>query len=267
MLKLTKYTLKIIVLCIKCLKLPFFSKIWYIYYMNGRKLLTTVTLIVFFGAFAFFEFGDYLKKEDNSNDINYSVNTIPDYSGEDVIILNNNEPNFGNTSGVDESFELYGELDNLGRCTTAIANIGYDLMPTTKRESIRDIKPTGFRIVKYDIIKDGLYLYNRCHLIAYMLTGEDLNKENLITCTDMLNKEIMLEYEKKVFNYIKKTHNHVLYRVTPIYENDNLIATGIEIEALSIEDNGEGIKFNMFFYNIEDGVEINYLNGESKLVG
>ena len=234
--------------------------------MNGKRVLTTIALLIFFGAFAFFEYGDLLKKEEDSNKVNYSINSIPDYNGKDIIEINNNEPDFGNISGVDESFELYGELDNLGRCTTAISNIGYDLMPTTKRESIRDIKPTGFRLIKYDIIKDGLYLYNRCHLIAYQLTGENLNEKNLITCTRHMNAELMEPYESKVGNYIRSTHNHVLYRVTPVFDGNNPIVKGVQMEALSIEDNGEGIKFNIFVYNVQPGIEIDYKTGDSKLI-
>lgn len=234
--------------------------------MKLRKVFTIIIILMFFGAFAFFEYGDFFKKEEDSNKVKYSISSIPDYSGEDIIEINNNEPNFGNTSGANESFELYGELDDLGRCTSAISNIGYDLMPTTKRESIRDIKPTGFRLVKYDIIKDGLYLYNRCHLIAYQLTGENLNEKNLITCTRHMNAELMEPYETKVGNYIRRTHNHVLYRVTPIFDQDNPIAKGVQMEALSIEDNGEGIKFNIFIYNVQPGIEINYKTGDSKLI-
>ena len=234
--------------------------------MNGSRLLKIVTLIIFVVAFAFFEFDFFNEKENEKDIVSFDSNNIPDYSGEDIIILNNNEPDFGNISGVDESFELYGELDNLGRCTSAIANIGYDLMPTEKRERISDIKPSGFRLIKYDIIKDGLYLYNRCHLIGYQLTAENSNEKNLITCTRHMNAELMEPYESKVGSYIRKTKNHVLYRVTPIFDGNNPIAKGAEMEALSIEDNGEGIKFHIFVYNVQPGIEINYENGDSKLI-
>ncbi len=229
---------------------------------NTFKNILLILLLVLYLGYNYF----YNDLNDIKYTNSYNINEIPKYNGNKYIYINDNIPFFNEDELTTKSFEIYSNLDSLGRAGVAYANIGEDLMPTKEREDISKIKPSGWHYTKYDFIEDK-YLYNRCHLIAYMLTGEDLNKENLITCTDMLNKEIMLEYEKKVFNYIKKTHNHVHYRVTPIYENDNLIATGIEIEALSIEDNGEGIKFNMFFYNIEDGVEINYLNGESKLVG
>ena len=138
-------------------------------------------------------------------------------------------------------------------------------MPTGKREGIGSIKPSGWHTVKYDII-EGKYLYNRCHLIGYQLTGENANKNNLITCTRQMNSVGMLEFENKVASYIKKTNNHVLYRVTPIFYDDNLIASGVQIEAFSIEDNGEGIKFNVFVYNVQDGIKIDYKTGNSELI-
>ena len=160
---------------------------------------------------------------------------------------------------------MYGELDKLGRCTEAHANIGKDLMPTEDRGSIGSVKPTGWHTVKYDIV-DGKYLYNRCHLIGFQLTGENANKNNLITCTRYMNTVGMLEFENKVAEYIKETNNHVLYRVTPIYEGNNLLAKGVQMEALSIEDEGKGIKFNVFVYNVQPGIEIDYKTGESKLI-
>ena len=207
-------------------------------------------------TFAFNERKEELVKNDN----------IPDYDGKDVIILNNNEPNFDELAKTTNSFEVYSELDSLGRCGEAYANIGVDLMPTSKRESIGSIKPSGWQIKKYDIITDGLYLYNRCHLIAFQLTAENANPKNLITCTRHMNADVMTIYELKVGNYIRKTNNHVLYRATPIFDGNNLIAKGIELEALSIEDNGKGIKFHVFIYNVQPGIEINYKTGESSLI-
>ena len=139
------------------------------------------------------------------------------------------------------SFEKYSELDSLGRCGVASANISKDLMPTEKRGSIGMIKPSGWHTVKYDHI-DGKYLYNRCHLIGYQLTGENANEKNLITCTRSMNTKGMLQFENMVTKYIKDTGNHVLYRVTPVFEGNNLVATGVEMEAYSVEDNGKGIK-------------------------
>lgn len=189
---------------------------------------------------------------------------IPQYSNKSYVIINDNEPYFSEEDINTNTFEKYGELDNLGRCTLAYANIDKSMMPTEKRGSIGSIKPTGWHTIKYDIV-DGKYLYNRCHLIGYQLTGENANEKNLITCTRSMNTIGMLEFENKVAKYIKDTNNHVLYRVTPVFEGDNLLATGVEMEALSIEDNGEGIKFNVFVYNIEDGVIIDYKTGDSKL--
>ena len=195
----------------------------------------------------------------------YALSDIPEYNDQKYIFINNNIPIFEEKYYTTNSFEYYSDLDVLGRCGVAFANIGPELMPTKERESIGMIKPTGFQISKYDFI-DGKYLYNRCHLIGYQLTGENANPKNLITCTRSMNAKTMLEWENKVANYIKKTGNHVLYRVTPIFKNNNLVATGVNIEAESIEDKGRGIKFNIFIYNVETGVEINYLDGTNKLV-
>ena len=200
-----------------------------------------------------------------NNNISYGIDEIPEYKEDSYIYINNNIPNFNESDYKIESFEKYSELDNLGRAGVAYANIGIDLMPTKKRESIGMIKPTGWHTIKYDNI-DGKYLYNRCHLIGYQLTGENANEKNLITCTRYMNIVSMLQFENKVAEYIKKTHNHVLYRVTPFYKEDNLLASGVEIEAYSVEDNGEGIKFNVYVYNIQNGIEIDYKTGNSKLI-
>ena len=216
--------------------------------------------IIFILVFICFESNILLDESVTS----YSLSDIPDYNGQKYIILNDNNPYFNIDDYSNESFEEYGELDNLGRCTYAFANIGYDLMPTKEREYIGYIKPSGWQYTKYDFI-DGKYLYNRCHLIAYQLTGENGNKNNLITCTRSMNSVTMVEFENMVANYIRKTKNHVLYKVTPVFKGDNLIATGVRMEAESIEDHGESIKFNVFIYNVEDKIEINYLDGTNKL--
>lgn len=197
--------------------------------------------------------------------ISYDISKIPSYSGNPYVIINDNIPNFTEEDKTKGSFEIYSELDSLGRCGVAFANIGKELMPTEERGSIGMIKPSGWQTVKYDIV-DGKYLYNRCHLIGYQLTGENANPKNLITCTRYMNAVGMLEFENKVATYIKETGNHVLYRVTPIFDSDNLLALGVEMEAYSVEDQGEGIKFHVFVYNVQDGIEINYQNGESKLI-
>lgn len=205
--------------------------------------------------------------EDNSNVVNqvsYDLASIPEYSNANYVVLNNNEPNFTESDYTTDSFERYSELDSLGRAKVAYANIGVDLMPTLERGSIGQVKPSGWHLVKYDIV-NGKYLYNRCHLIGFQLTGENANEKNLITCTRQMNTVGMLEFENKVANYIKSTNNHVLYRVTPIYKDDNLLASGVVMEAYSVEDSGEGIKFNIFVYNVQDGIDIDYKTGDSKL--
>ena len=196
--------------------------------------------------------------------VSYALSDIPEYTDKKYVFINNNIPEFDEKYYTTESFEYYSDLDILGRCGVAFANIGPDLIPTKERESIGMIKPSGWQISKYDFI-DGKYLYNRCHLIGFQLTGENANPKNLITCTRSMNAKTMLEWENKVANYIKKTNNHVLYRVTPIFKNNNLLATGVEIEAESVEDSGRGIKFNVFIYNVEDRVTINYLDGSNSL--
>lgn len=190
--------------------------------------------------------------------------TLPEYSDSPYVIVNNNEPFFTENDMTADSFEYYGELDELGRCTVAYASIGKDLMPTEKRGSIGSVKPTGWHTVKYDIV-DGKYLYNRCHLIGYQLTAENANKNNLITGTRYLNVDGMLLFENMVADYIKETNNHVLYRVTPIFTGDNLLADGVLMEAESVEDNGEGISYNVFCYNVQPGVKIDYATGDNSL--
>lgn len=188
---------------------------------------------------------------------------IPDYTGAAYVELNENRPHFDTTNLSTECFEYYDELDILGRCGTAYACIGPELMPTEERGAIGHIKPSGWHTVKYsDLIEDN-YLYNRCHLIAYQLTGENDNEKNLITGTRQFNMEGMLPFETAVATYIKETNNHVMYRVTPIFEKRNLLASGVQMEAYSIEDNGAGICFNVFVYNVQKGITIDYATGES----
>ena len=200
----------------------------------------------------------------NTSNESYDIENLPEYDGNSYVIVNDNIPYFKEEEYTTTSFEKYSELDLLGRCGVASANISKDLMPTEKRGSIGMIKPSGWHTIKYDHI-DGKYLYNRCHLIGYQLTGENANEKNLITCTRSMNTKGMLQFENMVTKYIKDTGNHVLYRVTPVFEGINLVATGVEMEAYSVEDNGKGIKFNVFVYNIEDGIIIDYKTGDSKL--
>ncbi len=197
--------------------------------------------------------------------ISYDINDIPDYQGESFVYLNNNIPNFTEEDYNTDTFESYSDLDYLGRCGVCFANIDKSLMPKEERESIGMIKPSGWHTVKYDIV-NGKYLYNRCHLIGYQLTGENANEKNLITCTRSMNSEVMLDFENEVANYIKKTNNHVLYRVTPVFEGDNLLAKGVILEASSVEDKGKSISYNVFIYNVQKGIEIDYKTGDSKLI-
>lgn len=189
---------------------------------------------------------------------------IPEYQGEPYVILNENEPYFTEAEITDSAFESYGSLDELGRCTAAQSCIGKELMPLEERGSIGQIKPSGWQTMKYDIV-DGKYLYNRCHLIGFQLTGENANEKNLITGTRYLNVEGMLPFENMVADYIKETGNHVMYRVTPVFQGEELIARGVRIEARSVEDEGEGILFHVYCYNVQPGIEIDYDTGDSWL--
>lgn len=193
-----------------------------------------------------------------------SLAEVPEYSGEPFVVLSDNAPQFTEEDYTTESFEQYGELDALNRCTYTIACIGRDLMPTEERGAIGQVKPTGWQTAKYDFV-DGKYLYNRCHLIGFQLTGENANEQNLITGTRYMNVDGMLPFENMVADYIKETGNHVLYRVIPVYEGDNLVASGVTMEGWSVEDNGEGICFYVYVYNVQPGVEIDYATGESWL--
>ena len=195
-----------------------------------------------------------------------SLDSIPPYSGEPYIAINDNVPGFLPGEMTTDSYEVYSPLDDLGRCGAATACVGVDLMPTEARGSIGQVKPTGWQTVKYDCV-DGKYLYNRCHLIGYQLSGENANKQNLITGTRYLNVDGMLPFENMVADYVKETDNHVLYRVTPVYEEDNLVASGVVMEARSVEDDGEGVSFHVYAYNVQPGVEIDYATGESWLEG
>ncbi len=190
-----------------------------------------------------------------------------DYCGNAVAIINGNVPQFSEDEITNISFECYGELDYLGRCTAAVACVGQDLMPTVERDSIWMVKPTGWNQNKYPglVDSDPPYLYNRCHMIGYQLTGENANEKNLITGTRYMNIEGMLPYENEVAEYIRSTENHVMYRVSPIFTGENLLCDGVQIEAYSVEDGGNGISFNIFCYNVQPGVTIDYSDGSNCL--
>lgn len=240
-----------------------------IYLNRGKNMKKRSKLFVFIlllGVLFYFkdDIYNYTYSIINTSNESYDIENLPEYDGNSYVIVNDNIPYFKEEEYTTTSFEKYSELDSLGRCGVAYANISKELMPTEKRGSIGSIKPSGWHTIKYDHI-DGKYLYNRCHLIGYQLTGENANEKNLITCTRSMNTKGMLQFENMVTKYIKDTGNHVLYRVTPVFEGNNLVATGVEMEAYSVEDNGKGIKFNVFVYNIEDGIIIDYKTGDSKL--
>ena len=190
------------------------------------------------------------------------VAEIPDYEGEPYVVLNDNEPDFTEAEITTEAYEDYSDLDALGRCGEAEACIGEELMPTGERESISSVKPTGWVNEKYDSV-DGGYLYNRCHLIGYQLSGENANEENLITGTRYMNVEGMLPFEDMVADYVHETDNHVMYRVTPVFEGDDLVPSGVQMEAESVEDDGEGVSFNVYVYNVQPDITIDYATGEN----
>ena len=251
--------------------------------MNKRIIALLLSLIVLVGCLAGCELSDSLfgnqhqtvEGNEDSTGENYdrgvygfaSVDGIPDYSGKPYVALNDNVPEFTNKEKVTESYEFYSPLDSLGRCGYTVACVGKDIMPTEDRESISSVKPSGWINRKYDsALVDGGYIYNRCHLIGFQLTGENANKQNLITGTRYLNIEGMLPFENMVADYVKETGNHVMYRVTPIFVGNNLLASGVKLEGWSVEDEGEGICFNVFAYNVQPGIVINYATGDNHLV-
>lgn len=193
------------------------------------------------------------------------LENIPEYNGYPYVELDGNKPDFSEKDRQKtKSFEKYSRLDSLGRCGAAYANVSTDTMPTAPRESISAVEPSGWNQKYYSFIKDG-YIYNRCHLIGFQLTGENANERNLITGTRYMNVEGMLPFENQVAEYVTSTKHHVLYRVTPIFEGDNLVANGVEMEAWSVEDNGKGVCFDVYCYNVQPGVVITYANGSSKI--
>lgn len=196
----------------------------------------------------------------------FDIAYVPEYHGEPYCEINNSLPFFKERDITEAAYEFYSPLDGLGRCGVCMAFIGQELMPVKKRGSIGAVKPSGWRLVRYDGIVEGNYLFNRCHLIGYLLTGENANVSNLITGTRYMNTEGMLPFEILTADYIRKTGNHVLYRVTPIFEGGNLLVTGVLMEALSVEDSGDGIRFNVFCYNVQPQIAIDYATGENHLM-
>lgn len=200
-----------------------------------------------------------------SEDIQWNTGKIPAYDGSPYVEINENKPSFSEEVLTTEAFEYYSQLDSLGRCGAAYANVGREIMPTEPRGLIGEIHPSGWQLANYHELIDGNYLYNRCHLIAFQLTGENANEKNLITGTRYLNTEGMLPFEILVGNYVRDTGNHVLYRVTPVFRGDNLLASGVIMEAMSVEDRGEAISFCIYAYNVQPGIHINYKNGDNWL--
>ena len=200
------------------------------------------------------------KDTGNPEQSSFDLSQVPAYSGEPYVVVNNNIPFFKDSDLTTEAFEKYSDLDSLGRCGAAYANVCQEIMPTEKRGEIGMIKPTGWQTVKYDWV-DGKYLYNRCHLIGYQLSGENANEKNLITGTRYLNVDGMLPFEDLVADYVHETDHHVLYRVTPIFENSNLVASGVLMEARSAED--DDVLFCVYCYNVQPKVTIDYATGES----
>lgn len=236
--------------------------------MKRAAILVSVLLsfaLVFSGCDGFST--DETTLNGKNSDVPYyeTVNDVPEFDGETPFLpIKGNVPDFNDGDLVTYSYEKYSDLDELGRCSVVMACVGIDIMPTEDRGSIGQIKPSGWQTIKYDIV-DGKYLYNRCHLIGFQLTGENANTKNLITGTRYLNIEGMLPFENLIADYVKETENHVIYRVTPIFDGSNLVARGVQMEAKSVEDNGEGILFNVYAYNAQPGISINYLNGASVL--
>lgn len=220
-------------------------------------------MIVCIVAFAFLLW----KSSDNQRKTLVQLN-IPAYSGQPYTIINNNVPFFDEEEKNTKTFEIYSNLDSLGRCQAAYANISRALMPTEERGEIGSVQPSGWNQARYEgvVNSNPPYLYNRCHLIAYCLTGENANEKNLITGTRYMNVEGMLPFEEQVASYLDENNNHVLYRVTPIFEGNNLLASGVLMEAYSVEDEGQGISFCVYCYNVQPGVVIDYTTGESSLM-
>ena len=234
---------------------------------NNLLILVSVIGLAFAGCnindLNLFGTSDNVKVYDkNDRSIPVNIEDVPKYRGIPFVEINDNKPSFSDKDK--DRVEEYSKLDKLGRCGPAFANVGKELMPTSPRESIRDVRPSGWHTVKYDGIIEDRYLYNRCHLIAFMLAGENANERNLITGTRYFNVEGMLPFENQVADYVKSTGNHVLYRVRPIFKGNDLVARGVQMEAKSVEDGGKGVSFNVYCYNIQPGIRINYKDGSSQ---
>lgn len=234
--------------------------------INLKQILITLAIITLFIGLIFISDNTDYNNENILSSVqvsNYnSISEIPEYSGQIFVKINNDIPYFDSKDYTTEPFEKYSKLDKKGRCGIAYANICKEIMPHDgdERGDISSIKPTGWKQEKYN----GEYLYNRCHLIGHQLSDEDANELNLITGTRYFNVYGMLPFENKVADYVEKhQNNHVLYRVTPVFKGDNLVASGVQMEAYSIEDNGAGLHFNVYVYNVQPGINIDYKTGKS----
>ena len=234
-----------------------------------KHLIILIIFIMILGISGYFNNTiDDSKITTNSNIISATLEEIPEYTKSPYILINNNIPSFSESDYTTKTFEIYSNLDNLGRCGVAYANICKGIMPQKgeEREALYSVMPYGWQQTAYEGIIEGNYLYNRCHLIGYQLAAENANEKNLITGTRYMNVEGMLPFENKVADYIEQNpNNHVLYRVTPIFKGNNLVASGVEMEAYSVEDNGKGICFNVYVYNVQPGIAIDYVTGKSRL--
>ena len=233
---------------------------------KSHSIFSLVLFLVLsgFGAYQYATDTDFFQIKSTVSQIDdFDIHDIPEFTDSPYVILNDNEPSFNNKDKTTNSFESYSELDNLDRCGVAYANICQDIMPTDERGTIGMVKPSGWHTVRYDDLIEGKYLYNRCHLIGFQLAGENANIKNLITGTRYMNVEGMLPFENMVADYVKETNHHVLYRVTPIFKDKELVARGVIMEGYSVEDKGHDISFHVFVYNVQPGIVIDYKTGKS----
>lgn len=242
---------------------------------NKKNNIKQILVLIFFAVMivlGIFTNNNYNENDINTNtnvitEISYSLENVPEYSDSPYVVINNNNPNFTNEDFLTDSFEYYSDLDYLGRCGVAFANLSQETMPKEdeSRKSLDSIIPTGWNDAKYDIVSGGK-LYNKCHLIAFSLSAENDNAQNIITGTRYFNVSGMLLFELKALNYLKENEgNHVLYRVIPFYEGENKVASGVTIEIASVEDKGEELHYYVYVYNVQPGIIIDYATGESKL--
>lgn len=230
-----------------------------------KTIILIIVMLLGFGGWYAWDRYQQSQIEQSEPEQTYDIDEVPEYAGEPVFEINGGKPAFADEELVTEFYQNFSELDSLGRCGTAEACLDRGHMPEGERGEIEEVKPSGWQVHKYDFIDNGGFLFNRCHMIGWQLTGENENEKNLITGTRYFNVEGMLPYENKVASYIRRTKNHVMYRVTPVFRDKELVCRGVQIEARSVEDKGEGISFNIYCYNVQPGVVIDYSTGYSHL--